>query len=110
MKANIWWKPPSALGLILALSLVLIGMPGQVSGQGPDAGTGVQAALGTGFTYQGRLTEDGSPVDDTCDLTFKLYDADSGGDQVGSTVRVTTAPLVTKGRNVSAATMAFGSR
>jgi hypothetical protein len=44
------------------------------------------AALGTGFTYQGRLTDGGAPANGTYDLQFKLYDALSGGNQVGSTV------------------------
>jgi hypothetical protein len=46
----------------------------------------LEAALGTGFTYQGRLTNSGLPANGTYDLEFKLYDALSGGAQVGSTV------------------------
>jgi len=38
------------------------------------ASTSVSASLGTGFTYQGHLTDASGPVDDTCALTFKLYD------------------------------------
>ena len=30
------------------------------------------AVLGTGFTYQGRLDQGGSPVNDTCDMRFTL--------------------------------------
>jgi hypothetical protein len=45
----------------------------------------LEAALGTGFTYQGRLTDGGTPANGTYDLDFKLYDALSGGSQVGST-------------------------
>ena len=45
-------------------------------------------AQGTAFTYQGQLTGSGSPVHGTYDLTFKLWNASSGGAQVGSTFTV----------------------
>jgi hypothetical protein len=46
--------------------------------------------LGAGFTYQGQLRDGaGSPVDDTCDFTFSLWDAVMGGSQVGSDSVVT---------------------
>jgi len=43
------------------------------------------AALGTTFTYQGRLVKDDIPVDATCDLQFSLWNANSGSAQVGIT-------------------------
>ena len=43
-------------------------------------------ALGTAFTYQGQLTDGGSPATGTYDFQFKLYDASSSGGQIGSTV------------------------
>lgn len=55
-------------------------------------GISVQAALGTAFTYQGRLTNGGGPVNATCDFQFSLFDAASGGSQVGNTQ---TTPNVT---------------
>ena len=45
-----------------------------------------QAAVGTAFTYQGRLTDGGNPANGAYDLEFKLYNAAGGGTQVGSTV------------------------
>jgi hypothetical protein len=46
-----------------------------------------QADIGTAFTYQGRLTDNaGSPLTGAYDFQFSLYDAVSGGSQVGSTV------------------------
>lgn len=58
-------------------------------GDGPgDSGRNVEAAtaLGTSFTYQGRLTDAGSPANGTYDLRFILYDAETAGAAVGSTV------------------------
>jgi hypothetical protein len=49
-------------------------------------GTSAALALGTSFTYQGRLTVSGSPVTGTYDLEFRLYTAEIGGTQVGSAV------------------------
>jgi len=45
-----------------------------------------QAQVGTAFTYQGRLTDAGAPANGVFDLELKLFDALSGGAQVGSTV------------------------
>lgn len=44
------------------------------------------AALGSGFTYQGRLEIEGAPAGGIYDLQFRLFDAATGGTQVGSTV------------------------
>ncbi len=45
-----------------------------------------QAQVGTAFTYQGRLTDAGAPANGIFDLELKLFDALSGGAQVGSAV------------------------
>ncbi|MGC9357239.1 MAG: tail fiber domain-containing protein [Anaerolineae bacterium] len=51
--------------------------------QGPSP----QAALGTAFTYQGRLNDASGPVTGTCDFTFALYDeAGSGTPPTGGTL------------------------
>jgi hypothetical protein len=50
-------------------------------------GTTGAASLGTGFTYQGKLTDSsGLPLSGSYSMNFKLFDAASGGVQVGSTV------------------------
>lgn len=53
-----------------------------------EGGVTVLAAteLSTAFTYQGRLAESDNPADGTFDLRFIMYDAESGGSQVGETV------------------------
>jgi hypothetical protein len=44
-----------------------------------------QTPLGSAFTYQGHLTEDGTPINDPAlNMRFRLFDAASGGAQVGS--------------------------
>ena len=44
--------------------------------------------VGNGFTYQGSLKNNGSPANGQFDFQFKLYDALSGGTQVGNTLTV----------------------
>jgi len=51
----------------------------------------------TAFTYQGLLRADGTPANGDFDLTFKLFDAATGGTQVGSTITMPQFP-VTRGR------------
>lgn len=43
------------------------------------------ATVGTNFTYQGRLSDNGSPANGAYDFVFRLYDASSGGTEVGGT-------------------------
>src|SRR5579859_5875796 len=42
-----------------------------------------QVLQGTAFTYQGELRQNNAPVTATVDLVFDLFDAPSGGAQVG---------------------------
>ncbi|MCX5688924.1 MAG: hypothetical protein NTV94_03905 [Planctomycetota bacterium] len=42
--------------------------------------------LTSAFTYQGELSAGGSPATGAYDLRFRLYDAASGGTQIGSTL------------------------
>ncbi len=55
-------------------------------------GTGASTALSTSFTYQGQLDSSGGPVNGDCDMAFRLYDEESGGNQVGSAI-TTTVPV-----------------
>lgn len=46
----------------------------------------VAQAQSSAFTYQGKLSENGTPANGTYDLQFKLFDALAGGTQIGATV------------------------
>jgi hypothetical protein len=44
------------------------------------------APAGTAFTFQGLLTDGGAPASGAYDFEFSLYEAESGGSQVGGTI------------------------
>ncbi len=51
-----------------------------------------QTPMGTAFTYQGQLEQNGTPADgQDCDFDFSLWDAPSDGIQKASTQSVTTS-------------------
>ena len=95
MKRNTMFKSLLALVLVLVLGSGAM-LARQTLAQGSLGITGaastLSASLGTGFTYQGRLSDASGPVDGACDLTFKLYDEagtgtpPTGGIQIGVTV------------------------
>ena len=43
-----------------------------------------QTPLGTGFTYQGQLKQNGQPYSGSANLVFKLFDAATGGNLLGT--------------------------
>jgi endosialidase-like protein len=47
----------------------------------------------TSFTYQGRLTDSGSTANGNYDLQFALFDAESGGTQIGATQTVSNVQV-----------------
>ncbi len=73
--------------LIALLMLSLLAGAALVSAQepSPQEEESIQAALGTAFTYQGQLKQDSNPVNGNCDFQFSLWDAVSGGAQIGAT-------------------------
>lgn len=69
--------------VLTVMALVMAEWTPQASARGTAA---PQAPLSTAFTYQGRLTDGGSPANGQYDFEFKLYDDPSSGAQVGSTI------------------------
>jgi hypothetical protein len=53
----------------------------------------LQAANGTAFTYQGRLTDGGAAANGAYDFRFILYNAAAGGAQVGPIVTQNNVPV-----------------
>lgn len=74
---------------VLVLSVLLM-TPGMAQGPGP------QMTVTAPFTYQGVLRSNNNPVSGTCDFQFSLWDAQSGGSQVGATWPQLNVP-VTRG-------------
>lgn len=69
------------VGLALALAL-----PAQwQAAAGDSAADSSLAAVGTAFTYQGKLEDNGNPANGSYDFQFLLYDAANAGAQVGTT-------------------------
>ncbi len=75
--------------LILAVMVGLVSMavaqntsPEELA---PAQSLRIEASVGTMFTYQGRLMDNGAPANGTYDFRFRLYTAQTGGSQVGTT-------------------------
>src|SRR6266850_4501717 len=58
------------------------------------------------FSYQGRLTDGGSPANGTYILQFQLFDAASDGAQIGSTIADVS---VTASNGVFSTSLDFGA-
>ncbi len=75
------WVGVLALVAVLA---VAVGTGGAQNGEPAQ----VTAPMGTGFTYQGLLSQAGVPVDGTCAFRFTLWSAQTSGSQVAGPVTV----------------------
>jgi len=56
--------------------------------------TVIPTAMGTGFTYQGRLLHDNTSADGPYDFEFKLYDSPAGGNQLASTIDINDLDVI----------------
>jgi hypothetical protein len=72
------------VSVVAALALLVAVLPSASQAQTP---------VGTGFSYQGQLVRDGAPVSDTCSFTATLFDAATGGAQVGSSQTLNAIPV-----------------
>lgn len=72
------------LALVFGTAAVSFAQPRTASASKGIYGT--VAPVRTAFSYQGRIDVNGSPVEGRFDFTFALYDASTGGTQVGAPV------------------------
>jgi len=77
------------LGMTFRLGVLASSLLGTPQPQSP------QASMPTGFTYQGQLKLDGKSVDGACTMAFRLFDADTGGIQIGGAI--TRTVTITEG-------------
>jgi len=59
-----------------------------------------QTPLGNEITYQARIQQSGVPLNDTADLEFRLFNALTGGVQVGSTQSISNLTVIDGDINV----------
>ena len=74
------------LVLVGSVSLAQEGGPITSSGQSASPNA-IAVAVDTSFTYQGSLLDKGTPVNNTCDFVFSLYDDATFGKLVGTNTR-----------------------
>jgi len=71
-------------GITLVVILMAAAGSGQAQAPEPASGDAPEAPVGNGFTYQGYLADGGNPASGAYDFRFTLFNAPSGGSQVGS--------------------------
>ncbi|MFO7742634.1 MAG: hypothetical protein R6X31_10020 [Anaerolineae bacterium] len=75
------------IGSLLAVLLLALAVgPGRAQAPEQQESVYAQADIGTAFTYQGQLADGAGSADGPYDFRFIVYNAASGGSQVGSTV------------------------
>ncbi len=81
--------------LLLVVLIVLLFTSGVALGQEaePAALAAPEAALTAAFTYQGSLQASGAPANGPYDFECILYNAASGGSQVGAAVTLEDVPV-----------------
>jgi hypothetical protein len=65
--------------VVAALGLLFVVGAASAQPRTPANRAGAQSPLGTGFTFQGRLSDGAGPVDGLCTFTFELYDSPGSG-------------------------------
>ncbi len=80
------------MAVVLGLALD-IGATAQAIPLPAPTAIGPQASIGTGVTYQGRLTDGGKPANGAYDYRFTLFDAAVAGAQLGPIVSRDDVPV-----------------
>jgi hypothetical protein len=86
---NRFYLPLSACLVVIAVCAVIAVAGRATPTQGKELSAGPLTPIGNGFTYQGYLTDGGSPAGGLYDFAFRLFPAQSGGTQVGTTITQT---------------------
>ena len=74
-------------GLLMTFAVYVAAQSGvMLPAQAGEQPKSAAAPTGTGFTYQGQLSDGAALADGLFDFEFKLYDASAAGAQVGSTM------------------------
>ena len=84
------------IAAVFFFPILLFGLVGDVKGQSASdesVPAEPQAVVGTGFSYQGYLTNGTAPANGPYDFQFRLYDAATIGVQVGITVTLGDVPV-----------------
>ena len=68
---------------LLLVAVLVLAAPGLVRANSLPLPDQPQADLGTGFTYQGYLTDGGAPAEGIYDFEFRLYSVETGGLDLG---------------------------
>ncbi len=92
-----------SLSMLVLTTFVLVTVT-LVTAQGPQPQT-PRGTLGTAFTYQGLLKQNGAPVAGPVELTFSLYNVASGGTALGSI----TQPITPTGSGLFITQLDFGN-
>jgi hypothetical protein len=84
MKRYTLLKLTTVFSMAVVLAAAILILPSRLNGQELKRVTADN--IGTAFSYQGRLTDGGKAADGTYDFQFTLFNAETGGAQVGGLV------------------------
>jgi hypothetical protein len=80
------------LSIFIVILILTLGLNGPAWAQ-DSTPAGADAVAGSAFTYQGQLKNASGPVTASCNFQLGLWDALTGGTQVGSTLTQTGVPV-----------------
>ena len=82
----------SLIALVTAVGGALM-LPSLTAADTTQPSAPAATPVGTGFTYQGYLANNNSAANGLHDFEFKLFDANAGGAQIGSTVTLSNVQV-----------------